>query len=124
LEYGYAEVEVEDDLVAVFAACPPGKEPIGGGGGVDTPGWFLFLDAPWYDEEEDVAGWLIAAEHVDGEIQEVGAFAVAACALPDPDAAEGSRRSPPRARASCAACRSGTPAPAWTRADASNDGPW
>jgi hypothetical protein len=89
LEYGYAEVEVEDDLVAVFAACPAGKEPIGGGGGVDTPGWFLFLDAPWYDEQEDVAGWLIAAEHVDGEIQEVGAFAVAACALPDPDAAEG-----------------------------------
>jgi hypothetical protein len=30
-----------------------------------------------------------AAEHVDGEIQEVGAFAVAACALPDPEAAEG-----------------------------------
>jgi hypothetical protein len=89
LEYGYAELEVEDDLIAVFAACPAGKEPIGGGGGVDMPGWFLFLDTPWYDEEEDVAGWLIAAEHVDGQVQAVGAFAAVACALPDPDGDEG-----------------------------------
>jgi hypothetical protein len=89
LEYVFEEVVVTDSFVTAFAACPAGKAPLGGGGMVDTPGWFLGISTVSYDEETDALGWFILAEQAGGAIDEVSAAAVATCAYPgveeDPD---------------------------------------